>query len=90
MEKTSFPEFLQVLNSTIYKNVFNDEKNLERDMYKYLYNLNKKVIKEEMFNICFIFSYLSILDIEIKNIINIVEGIRYKIDRQELKKKLIV
>jgi vacuolar-type H+-ATPase subunit C/Vma6 len=59
-------------------------------MYKYLYNLNKKVIKEEMFNICFIFSYLSILDIEIKNIINIVEGIRYKIDRQELKKKLIV
>lgn len=90
MEKTSFPEFLQVLNSTIYKNVFNDEKNLEREMYKYLYNLNKKVIKEEMFNICFIFSYLSILDIEIKNIINIVEGIRYKIDRQELKKKLIV
>ncbi len=90
MLATNFTEFVEALDSTFYKNVFTDEKNLEKDMYKYLYNLNKKIIKENMFNICFVFSYLSILDIEIKNIINIIEGIRYKIDRQELKKKLIV
>lgn len=90
MNCNSFDEILDVLKKTEYKNVFNEESEIERDKSRYLYKLNKKVIRDELFNITFVISYFNVLEFQLKNIINIVEGLRYKVDKKELKKKLIV
>ena len=58
--------------------------------YTYLYNIYKKYFKEKLFNICTVFCNINLIDIEIKNIINIIEGIRYSIDKSEIQKKIVV
>lgn len=78
------------LNETKYRKVFSDENRIEYDKNKYLYDINIKLFKTKLFDICTVFCNINLLDIEIKNIINIVEGIRYKLDKSEIQKKIIV
>ena len=44
----------------------------------------------ELFDISTVFAIINLTDVEIKNMINIIEGIRYKIDRNEIQKKIII
>lgn len=85
-----FIDMKAVLNETKYRKVFSDENRIEYDKNKYLYNINIKLFKTKLFDICTVFCNINLLDIEIKNIINIVEGIRYKLDKSEIQKKIIV
>lgn len=85
-----FIDMKAVLNETKYRKVFSDENRIEYDKNKYLYDTNIKLFKTKLFDICTVFCNINLLDIEIKNIINIVEGIRYKLDKSEIQKKIIV
>jgi len=57
---------------------------------KYLYNINRKIFRTKLFDISTVFAIINLTDVEIKNMINIIEGIRYKIDRNEIQKKIII
>lgn len=86
----SFDEIKSILQKTKYRNIFADESNIEHDKDKYLYHIYLKIFKTKMFNICTIFCLINLTGIEIKNLINIIEGIRYKIDKKELQKRIII
>lgn len=90
IDSNDFEDMKAILSKTIYKQVFKDEEFIERDKTLYLHKMYLKYFKTKLFNICTIFCYMNLVDIEIKNIINIVEGIRYNIDRKEIQKKIIV
>ncbi len=85
-----FSDMKAVLSETKYRKVFSSESKIEHDKNKYLYNINIKLFKTKLFDICTVFCNINLLDIEIKNIINIIEGIRYKLDKSEIQKKIIV
>jgi V/A-type H+-transporting ATPase subunit C len=87
---TDFEEMKMILKETVYKNVFSSEEFIEHDKDKYLYNIYLKLFRTKLFNICTVFCNINLIDIEIKNIINIIEGIRYKIDKTEIQKRLII
>lgn len=84
-----FEDMKNVLNETVYKNVFRDELFLEYEKDKFLYNKYITIFKTKLFNICTVFCNINLIDIEIKNIINIIEGIRYNVDKQEIQKRII-
>lgn len=85
-----FNEIKTVLENTVYKNVFLDENEIEYEKNKYLYNINRKIFRTKLFDISTVFAIINLTDVEIKNMINIIEGIRYKIDRNEIQKKIII
>ncbi len=87
---TDFCEMKSVLDDTIYKTVFSEENRVEYEKSKYLYDINIKLFRTKMFDISTVFCNINLIDIEIKNIINIVEGIRYKLDKTEIQKKIII
>lgn len=82
-------EIFDIISNTKYKNLFQKEENLEHDKNEYLYKKYKKYFKTKLFNICTVFCSINLIDIEIKNIINIIEGIRYNVDKLEIQKKII-
>jgi len=85
-----FNEIKTVLENTVYKNVFLYENEIEYEKNKYLYNINRKIFRTKLFDISTVFAIINLTDVEIKNMINIIEGIRYKIDRNEIQKKIII
>jgi V/A-type H+-transporting ATPase subunit C len=90
LNASDFEEIKSILSHTVYKNVFKDEENIERDKNKYLYDIYSKYFQTKMFNICTVFCYINLIDIEIRNIINVIEGIRYNIDRKQIQMRIIV
>lgn len=87
---STYEEMYNILQNTVYKKVFSDENTLEHDKEKYLYDINLKMFRTKLFDICTVFCNINLIDIEIKNIINIIEGIRYNLDKSEIQRKIIV
>lgn len=87
---TDFNDMQAILNTTVYKKVFTDENKMEYEKDKYLHDINIKMFRTKMFDICTVYAIFNLIDIEIKNIINIIEGIRYKLDKSEIQKKIII
>lgn len=85
-----FLDMKSVLNETVYKKVFNDELTLDHDKDKYLYHKYLRLFKTKLFNICTVFCNINLVDIEIKNIINIIEGIRYNVDKKQIQERIII
>lgn len=85
----NYEEIFEILAKTKYKDVFKNEESLEHDKNEYLYKKYMKYFKTKVFNICTVFCNINLIDIEIKNIINVIEGIRYNIDKTEIQKKII-
>ncbi len=90
INSSDFEEMKNILDETIYRKVFKSKETLEHDRDKFLYDLYMKLFRTKLFNICTVFCNINLIDIEIKNIINIIEGIRYKVDKQEIQKRLII
>lgn len=90
LNATDFDEIKSALEDTVYKSVFSEERKLEYEKDKYLYDINIKLFRTKMFDICTVFCNINLTDIEIKNMINIIEGIRYKLDKTEIQKKIII
>lgn len=89
IEAESFDDMLGIIKTTVYKNVFKSEKDLEHCKDVYLYKQYKTLFRTKLFNICTVFCMINLIDVEIKNLINVIEGVRYGISEQEIQKRMI-
>ena len=85
----TFEEIKEIMSKTVYKKVFINENELEEDIDRYLYEVNKKIFQNDITSIAYIFAYVNMIDYENNDIINTIEGIRYNMDKQEILKRLV-
>ena len=88
-QTNTFEEIKEIMKDTVYKDVFFDENNLEENIDKYLYEINKKIFRNDMTSIAYVLAYVNMIDYENKDIINTIEGIRYNMDKTEILKRLV-
>ena len=62
---------------------------MEENIDKYLYEVNKKIFRNDMMSIAYVFAYVNMIDYENNDIINTIEGIRYDMDKQEILRRLV-
>lgn len=84
----SFNEIKTILSQTVYKNVFISETDFEDNADRFLYQINYKIFKEDVLSMAYIFAYINLVDYENNDIINVIEGIRYRMDKDEIIKRL--
>lgn len=83
-------ELNEILKKTVYSNISTDDiYELECNIKKYLHGLYIKNFKSNLLSINCIYSYLNLVELENKDIISIIEAVRYGIDKEKLLKKLI-
>lgn len=83
-------ELNEILKKTVYSNIATDDiYELECNIKKYLHGLYIKNFKSNLLSINCIYSYLNLVELENKDIISIIEAVRYGIDKEKLLKKLI-
>ena len=83
-------ELNEILKKTVYSNISTDDiYELECNMKKYLHGLYIKNFKSNLLSINCIYSYFNLVELENKDIISIIEAVRYGIDKEKLLKKLI-
>lgn len=86
-----YKQITEILKKTKYKEIFETEnENLEILIRKYMYNQYKKTFRQAKYDIPTIISYLGMDKNQIENIINIVGGVEYKIDKQKIQEKIII
>lgn len=85
----SFEDVKIIMQNTVYKKIFTTQEELEDNIDKFLYNINKKVFTQNHTSIAYIFAYINLIDYENNDIINTLEAIRYNIPKEELYKRLI-
>lgn len=82
---------IEVLKKSKYKNIFKeDEKYFENYEKRYMYRKYKKIFEQGKYNFSTIIAYLNLDEILIENIINIVGGIEYEIDKKLIQEKIII
>ncbi|HOQ74973.1 MAG TPA: V-type ATPase subunit [Thermoclostridium sp.] len=81
-------EFRQVLGKTPYAGFFADDEPgaFERRYTEYLYEIHRKRFIQQPFSVACIISYLKLKEFELNNIISIIEGIRYSLPPEEIRK----
>ena len=90
VEAKNIEELNEILKKTVYSNIATDDiYELECNMKKYLHGLYIKNFKSNLLSINCIYSYLNLVELENKDIISIIEAVRYGIDKEKLLKKLI-
>ena len=86
-----YKQIIEILKKTKYKEIFETEnENLEILIRKYMYNQYKKTFRQAKYDISTVISYLGMDKNQIENIINIVGGVEYKIDKQKIQEKIII
>jgi V/A-type H+-transporting ATPase subunit C len=90
-ESESAADLLQRLNKTIYGAGINvpDFEFIEQAAQKYLYKWHLKALRFSRNPDVVMFSYVFLLENEVRNITHIIEGIRYDVPTTEIKKMLI-
>ena len=69
--------------------ILTKEKEMESSISNYLYRLYKKYFYTQSYNITSVIAYLGMRELEIRDFITILEGIRYQIGKAEIQKKTI-
>jgi vacuolar-type H+-ATPase subunit C/Vma6 len=87
-ESSTFESFDELIENTPYKKDFKEDS--EKNYRKFMYKKYKKCFREKYFDVGFLISYFELRVCEQRNIINILEGIRYKLDKEEIRKKITV
>lgn len=84
-------KFIENLQQTYYSKYidFGKMDDLEENIDKYLYKLYQKYFRGNIFDIGVVYAYVNMIEAENNDIMNIVEGIRYNLDRNEIRKKLL-
>lgn len=86
-------EFIGKIRNTSYGFMFKENKNedifMERRMNRFMYFKLKGAKQKLKLDISMLLAYLELKEFEIRDIITITEGVRYKMDGEEIKKYLI-
>ena len=77
------------MQETVYKSVFTDEEDLEENIDRYLYNINKKIFRNDTMSMAYIWGYINMVEYENNDIINTIEGIRYNMEKKEILRRLV-
>jgi V/A-type H+-transporting ATPase subunit C len=91
VETKSADEFIEALSTTAYKSSINrkDFVYIEYHMDSIMYNINKHFIRFATDPNVVMIAYMNLLEIETRNIIDIIEGVRYKVETDKIAKLLI-
>lgn len=81
---------IPAIENTKYSGIIKNEENIYYDFNKFLYKKNLRIFRNKNFDFAIVISYLNLLAFEIKNIINIIESVRYNSDKVELQARIIV
>lgn len=85
----SFDQIKDIMSKTVYKDIFTNEEELENNVDRYLYKINKDIFKNDIYTSSYIYAYINLIDYENNDIINAIEGIRYNINRKDILRRLI-
>ncbi|MCT4542395.1 MAG: V-type ATPase subunit [Vallitalea sp.] len=81
---------IKVLKRTSYNYILSiDEHYWEKEFYEYIVKTQEKNISQHPFSIAPIIGYMFMKEVEIMNITTIIEGIRYNVDSNKIRKFLI-
>lgn len=91
LEANNEKEMKEVLQKTFYAKYINFDHtdDLEQQIDKYLYDVYKKHFRGNIFDISAIYAYINMVEQENNDILNMIEGIRYHLNKEEIQKKLI-
>lgn len=89
IETNSFDDIKIIMQNTVYKKVFISEADFENNIDKYLYKVNKKVFEQDFKTSAYIYAYVNLTEYENNDIINAIEGIRYNMEKQEIKRRIV-
>lgn len=91
IENKSVDEFMEALRHSYYHIEFEtkDLVYIEQVMDKVQYRINKRILRFSSNPDIILVAYLTLLEIEIQNIIDIIEGVRYHVDQDRISKLLI-
>ncbi|MCT4686685.1 V-type ATPase subunit [Vallitalea sp.] len=90
INSNSVDEIMEILKKTPYNDILSsDEHYWEKEFYEYILNIHDKNISMYPFSIAPIIGYMFAKEVEIMNITTIIEGIRYNVDSNKIKKFLI-
>jgi len=80
-------EFKMLVAKTKYSGIFENsgEHLLENNSMNYMYRVFKRHLRKDVFNIGTIIAYLHLKEIDIRNIITLIEGVRYSLPKEEIK-----
>jgi V/A-type H+-transporting ATPase subunit C len=89
----SLDEFVSKVRETTYGFMFKGDKDqdifMERRMNRYMYYKVKKIKETMNFDISMMLCYIYLFEFETKDIVSIIENVRYGMDYEETKKYLI-
>ncbi|MDQ2087258.1 V-type ATPase subunit [Herbivorax sp. ANBcel31] len=85
-------EFKGIISNTKYRKILKSEEEpmWEKNYMFFLYKLYKKQLYNGDNNFGTVMAYLRLKEMDIKNIITIIEGIRYSLPKEEVKKFVVV
>lgn len=85
-------DFINGLNDSFYGKTMkiDTEKHIEYSFSIILYRILKQKMRTSNHSDVVLFSYMNLVDIEIQNIIDIIEGIRYSISKEDILELLIL
>lgn len=83
-------ELNEILQKTAYSDIASEDIfELECNFKKYLQKLYSKNFKSSLLSINCVYSYLNLVELENKDIISIIEAVRYGINKEKILKKLM-
>lgn len=87
-----FEEMKNILSKTAYAKIFENvnENEFSKNIQIYLYKKYEKVFQSSKYDISTIFAYMLLQEYMNKNIIVVLEGLNYNVDKEIIDKKLIV
>lgn len=91
VQAENIERIIDILNQTYYSKYidFSEIDELESNIDRYLYKVYKSYFRANVFDIARIYAYMNMAEKENNDIINIVEGIRYNMSIEEIRKKLV-
>lgn len=90
IESKELDELIGIVGETYYKNYLDNNPELwEHQFLRYLLKIQNRNIIKSPYSLAPIIGYIVIKELEIRNIIAIIEGIRYKVEPLEIKRHLI-
>ena len=91
IDANSFDEIQTILSKTIYKKFANStEESIEKDIKIYLKHQYEKILSQNKFDLSFVFSYIYLSEYQKINVVHILGGIYYHLDKNKIESDLII
>lgn len=90
VEANTLEELQEEINNTKYKVFFEKENNIDKVYKKIMIDAYKKATKLHKNSLVQVTSYLYLKELEVRNLISLIEGVRYKLSSNEIMEYLTI